>query len=246
MKPIITFIFLFIACYAMSQENKQLDLLNSKKKRIESEIAIKQDSLKTVNLRIEHLMKETAIKSLSTQPKGLVYKTVVQNDGKIRKESNPNADIITLVNKGDTVYLTDFSEDYWVVNKGPYFGYINELYIKSDEGLENFKKTVQVREEIAKQRAEEDKMKKELAEYKKAQDQRRVSLVQRFGKETGEKLLAGRYWIGMTEDMAIESLGQPETINSTVGSWKRNEQWVYSRMYLYFDDGVMTSYQTSL
>ncbi len=49
----------------------------------------------------------------------------------------------------------------------------------------------------------------------------------------------------MTTEMARASLGNPENINKSVGVWGVNEQWVYSRLYLYFEDGIMTSYQTS-
>lgn len=48
--------------------------------------------------------------------------------------------------------------------------------------------------------------------------------------------------MGMSSDMAIESLGIPETINRSVGSWGVNEQWVYPSLYLYFENGVVTSY----
>jgi hypothetical protein len=47
----------------------------------------------------------------------------------------------------------------------------------------------------------------------------------------------------MTREQALESRGYPDTINETVGSWGRNEQWVYENLYLYFENGVMKSYQ---
>ena len=43
--------------------------------------------------------------------------------------------------------------------------------------------------------------------------------------------------------MALISLGKPDDINRTVGSWGVNEQWVYGRNYYYFENGKLTSYQ---
>lgn len=62
---------------------------------------------------------------------------------------------------------------------------------------------------------------------------------------TAKRIINGGYWIGMTEDMAWESLGSPDDINTSEGSWGIHEQWVYSErdLYLYFEDGILTSIQ---
>jgi len=49
--------------------------------------------------------------------------------------------------------------------------------------------------------------------------------------------------IGMTPDQARAAWGRPEDINRDVGPWGVHEQWVYGYCYLYFENGVMTSYQ---
>lgn len=52
--------------------------------------------------------------------------------------------------------------------------------------------------------------------------------------------------IGMTRQEAIASCwGKPYRVNETVNAYGRHEQWVYSGGYLYFDDGRLTSIQTS-
>jgi len=245
MKSFITILSLLIASNAMPQDNNQLNTLINKKKKLESEIVNKQDSLRLLNLKIDQLTNQIALQSIKNQPQGMVYKTVIINSGKIRKENNPNSDVVEMVTIGDTVYLTDFIDNYWIVNRGKYFGYISELYLKVDDGLENFKKTVLTRREILAEKAAKNKKEQEYLEYKKARETRANNLVKKYGKETGEKLAAGYYWIGMTKQMALDSLGNPENINSSVGSWGVSEQWVYDNMYLYFDNGILTSYQTS-
>ncbi|RLQ92109.1 hypothetical protein [Planomicrobium sp. Y74] len=51
--------------------------------------------------------------------------------------------------------------------------------------------------------------------------------------------------IGMTaEEVEKSSLGKPESINRTVTAYSVREQWVYENgMYLYFEDGILTSFQ---
>ncbi|PKG41466.1 hypothetical protein, partial [Psychroflexus sp. MES1-P1E] len=68
-------------------------------------------------------------------------------------------------------------------------------------------------------------------------------LLEKYGKETYNKLKKGLYWKGMTKKMALISLGSPNDINKTVGSWGVHEQWVYKNLYLYFESNKLTSYQ---
>ena len=61
-------------------------------------------------------------------------------------------------------------------------------------------------------------------------------------------LLNGKICVGMTKEQVLVSWGRrPSDINKTVGSWGVNEQWVYGGIhfghYLYFDDGILTSWQ---
>lgn len=49
--------------------------------------------------------------------------------------------------------------------------------------------------------------------------------------------------LGMTIDEAKLSWGAPNDINRTVGAWGVHEQWVYGRTYLYFKNGILTSFQ---
>lgn len=54
------------------------------------------------------------------------------------------------------------------------------------------------------------------------------------------------FFIGMTKEQLIESMGQPDDINITAGSWGTHEQWIYGDYdgtYIYLENGVVTSYQ---
>jgi hypothetical protein len=50
--------------------------------------------------------------------------------------------------------------------------------------------------------------------------------------------------LGMDEEQVRLSLGEPEAINESVGSYGRQDQWVYgSSQSLYFKNGILDSWQ---
>jgi hypothetical protein len=240
-------ILLFTTPIITAQEigKNQIENLNKAKQRLESVIKVKQDSLILINQQIDRFTQENLFSKLKARSGGMVFKATIKMSGKIRKDSNPNAVVLTLVNENDTVLLTDFIDDYWIVNKGPYFGYINEMFINKTPDLKTFKDAIYERTGRMALKMEEEKAEREKAALEKRTQERMDRLIKKYGKENGERISYGEYWIGMSPEMATESLGNPETINHSVGSWGVNEQWVYPSLYLYFDNGVLTSYQSS-
>lgn len=77
------------------------------------------------------------------------------------------------------------------------------------------------------------------------QDARRQMLIKKYGKENGETVARGSVSLGMSKEMVLDARGKPNRINETTGSWGTNEQWVYSKSYLYFENGKLTSIQQS-
>ena len=82
-----------------------------------------------------------------------------------------------------------------------------------------------------------------VKEEKKAKADYKTGLIKKYGATNAQRILENKFWIGMTDKMAKESLGNPDDINRTVGSWGVNEQWIYGNTYLYFENGILTSYQ---
>ena len=61
-------------------------------------------------------------------------------------------------------------------------------------------------------------------------------------------IILGKPDIGMTKEMVRASMGDPLDVNRTVSEGLVSEQWVYgslisNRRYVYFENGVVTSYQ---
>jgi hypothetical protein len=58
-----------------------------------------------------------------------------------------------------------------------------------------------------------------------------------------QAVLKRQVQIGM--EQARMAWGRPEKINRRVGSWGTHEQWVYGSTYLYFENGILRSFQDS-
>jgi hypothetical protein len=93
---------------------------------------------------------------------------------------------------------------------------------------------------------EEGKAYFESLRVKAQQDinKRRPVYVKKYGPVNGEKVAKGLIWIGMTEQMLIDSWGQPEDINASVTRYGSRKQYVYgSGQYVYVENGIIDSWQ---
>lgn len=85
----------------------------------------------------------------------------------------------------------------------------------------------------------------------RTQDSQRGKLIEREALRAGfERLdigvaLAREPRLGMSQCAALAGFGMPNANNESVGAWGRDEQWVYRdrRIYLYFRNGKLTSFQ---
>jgi hypothetical protein len=62
-------------------------------------------------------------------------------------------------------------------------------------------------------------------------------------KNTWNRIKNEEISIGMNKDMVLMSWGYPDEINRDVGKWGVHEQWIYGDNYLYFENGILTSWQ---
>ena len=245
-------LFLNTIIFGQETNKRKIDKLKKEVVQVENEIQIKKDSLKILKGKIKQLENQEYFSNFKQKDGSLSMIAVLRIDGKLRKSNSIFSEILTTFSKNDTVKLTDYQDGYWVINKGQYFGYMSEMYINETENVKKFKSELQKQNEglLVKKKAEESNKLKIAHERKIAlmiqkKKEYRQEIINKYGKKTGQKLLDGYYWIGMTDDMALISLGHPESINKTVGTWGVHEQWVYKSIYLYFENGKLTSYQNS-
>lgn len=70
-----------------------------------------------------------------------------------------------------------------------------------------------------------------------------IALSKQYGEVNAKKILNYQIWIGMTPREATQSIGRPNEVNSSTGSYGTHEQWVYDKKNLYFENGKLTSWQ---
>ena len=130
----------------------------------------------------------------------------------------------------------------------------HEINVFNKQRIDFSNQKIEGAKELERKKTEQEALKKqtamdaELQRKRKAlnaeqQKKRKIDIFNRYGQVVGQKILDGKIWIGMTKEMAEESWGVPSDINRTVNQYKVHEQWVYSSRYLYFDDGILTSWQ---
>ena len=64
-----------------------------------------------------------------------------------------------------------------------------------------------------------------------------------WSKKFTDTIRKGKIMIGMTKEMVRLSWGPPKKINRTVTANTVSEQWIYGERYLYFRNGILTSWQ---
>lgn len=236
MKKLLLPFFLFISIsFEILAQNNEVTVLINKQKEISNHIKILTDSIKTIELKINEIRSKEIKKIVADS----TLKAIVKSGAKIKNIASPLGESIIRLNEGKEVVIMDYENGYFSVCAESVCGYMNDFWINKDDKIEEYI-NVKEKEEIELRRLErEQKLKNQKDEYAKLE----MNYIKKYGKETYNKLKQGDYWIGMNKKMAIISLGRPNDINRTVGSWGVHEQWVYDNLYLYFENGKLTSYQ---
>ncbi|HUW07221.1 MAG TPA: hypothetical protein VMW01_13265 [Williamwhitmania sp.] len=217
--------------YIINQKNEEIRLLVEKKNAL--------SSLKN-KILIDNQVGETYVCILGT----CIYETPKQNKMLARLKGG---DKVKLLETQDNLYKvffngitgwtlkTGFESDFEIQKKDAAAKQI--LIIKDKVEQEKILRGKQIEEERI---ANEKKIKQE---NRIAQTKRKNDLIIKYGQDIGLKIFDGLVWIGMTKSMLIDSRGRPKDINRTVGSWGVHEQWIYTGIYIYLENDIVTSWQ---
>lgn len=254
---LVLYVIIPLSCYAQPGSNERfsgipaLEQLKNKAESLKHIINEKSDSLALIQSLIEKANHKSIISKYTKEGDVTPLLASIRRPGIIRKNTE-TMEIADSVKKSDTIRILDYKYPFWIVVKGDVVGYLDESYINSNLETQTFKSAISKRnysamvnaelEEIAGKR----KMKEQEAKSEAiAKAEREREVIGRYGQIVGKKLLNGYYWIGMSAEMATISLGRPRTVNKDVGVWGAHEQWVYHDLNLYFEKGVVVSYQNS-
>ena len=165
---------------------------------------------------------------------------IALKDGSLKKTPSVGGEEILTLDKESEILVTDYMNGFYKVCVNSVCGYMNELWIKKNYEV-NKLRDLKI---IEKEKLLNIKEQKRISQEKKYNQEQENKNIKKYGKTLYEKLKKGYYWIGMTDNMALISLGHPNDINKSVGSWGTHEQWVYDDgFYCYFENGILKSYQ---
>ncbi|MFZ0471566.1 MAG: hypothetical protein WAL94_03025 [Bacteroidales bacterium] len=134
--------------------------------------------------------------------------------------------VIQLIPEGSTVEVIKTDSLYSQVRFGEVTG-----YVKSD-GLGPDQPVVAVAPVAQPQVAEQQ-------QYEVQPEERYAALVAKYGNDIGKRLYQNKVWKGVTSEMAVDSWGRPKQINRMYVDQSVDEEWIYSKKWLYFRDGIL-------
>jgi len=187
---------------------------------------------------------------LAGNPAALLYSNVLGKGGKK----------IYLVGGDDKIIIREFYNydsssivgDFHITNLGSLGGFYVKIISSGDDsvlygfiyiddflGLKLTKDSPEQKEEQQKQKEEQQI----LVDAKRLKE-RLKELQVKYGTKFGKLIFENQIVLNMNKEMVRESWGSPERINKTVNRYGAHEQWVYTNYYLYFDDGILTTWQS--
>jgi len=192
------------------------------------QVKVKADS--QIKLLVENLSRIEAEENEETYAKSpnLTYPAVMKLKTNVKEANNPFSATVMVLEPGTKVNVKYHENGtYLLAEYQGKHGYIVSASL----------------EEVP---IEIQKIKKgrESAKKAKLSSEEKKDLIEKWGDVVARKVSAGQIWIGMTDQMARASIGSPKSINKSTYSFGVREQWIYPKSkYLYFEDGVLKSWQ---
>ncbi|UCH66495.1 MAG: hypothetical protein JSW63_05035 [Ignavibacterium sp.] len=78
---------------------------------------------------------------------------------------------------------------------------------------------------------------------KELDNAQRELYILKYGEEIGNKIAYKQIWKGMTDEMVMESWGEPDRVDQNVESWGTFTQWYYGDVTFFFKDGKLTDWE---
>lgn len=213
-------------------------MLNSQDLNSKAQIATTIDSLENIrndiDLRLKDLKQRLSVfeqaemhARFATSPDKF-YTATLKMEANFRQEPNPFSTILATIPKGTAIGIRyDPDSDFLIGEYKGQIGYLNALYFES------------IPEEISSLITKRNRRKVASRDSDKI-----GALTNKWGGANAIRIFVKEVWIGMTAEMALESWGRPKDISRTTNSFGVHEQWVYpDNKYLYFTDGILTSWQ---
>jgi hypothetical protein len=142
----------------------------------------------------------------------------------MRAEPRINSEVIYELNQFQRVQLFDYYEyPYMKISVDTLIGYVSTACLDESDAV---------------------------LELKYRDNQRQLRFIRKYGERDGNRIYNSEVWVGMTEEMLIDSWGRPNNKNVTETVFGKSEQWVYRRGsfnsdYVYVENGKVTAIHTN-
>lgn len=136
MKQIIFFLSFLLSTFIFSQENEQIEGLEHQKHQLKLKIKIFQDSLEQINIRIAEIESEEFLKKINDS----TLTAIAKKGAKLIKSQHPLSEILIVLETDSEVVLLDYDNSYgfFKVCSNTFCGFMNEIWIKSNEKTSYF------------------------------------------------------------------------------------------------------------
>ena len=224
---IYTLIYFFLTNLLHGQSLKELNIKSDSLNFLLSKVDLQINELDNRKIEIRQQITELNQKKskleLENEYAVGIPVTVNSIGGTLRDKPTILGDEIIKIAPNDTVLVFNWYEKpYFKASYKEKVGYVSYSSLNNNAKIESI-------------------INKDLAE----KNPKLARLTKEYGANNAERIIKGEYWIGMTAEIAKESLGNPDDINRSTGSWGVHEQWIYSKkdLYLYFENSKLTSIQ---
>ena len=208
--------------------NTRVNILNFEVEEINNEIRALQQKRDSLNSKLTGLNRLIAqVRYEDEISEGIPTKIRLVR-GRLMSEPSVASEELVRIDRGGEVLIFDFYvPPFFRAQYEDYVGYISVAALETNDFIE---RKLSELEEVKLEELEDS-------------NPRKARLIRKYGQRNGERLYKKDLWLGMTDEMARDALGRPNDINRTTTSWGVREQWVYTNQYLYFDDGILSSWQ---
>jgi len=161
-------------------------------------------------------------------------KATIKGSPRLFGDKDDLTSVIMIIPEGSTVEVVRPDSVYTLVRYDGTEGYVKSDKLGAPPEVVNIE-PAPVAQPVA---AAESQQQAGAQEYTASADRYEI-LVTKYGPDIGNRLYQHKVWKGVSTDMALDSWGKPIQINRMYVDQSVDEEWIYSKKYLYFRDGIL-------
>ncbi len=245
--PALIFGLIITAHLASGQELRDADLKHweLKKKQLTNLKEAYQDSLN----RIDDAIKEITSRQIREGTRKVLAK--IRSRARVYKDSE-SQEVIGYFEPNTYVMLISYEDFRYLAEFGGLLGYVKDVDIQKDKEVKHFTEIMEAKEKTLKSAMTDayvagwkgDKAERDIQSQKQRESLIKEKFGSRYGTEVISKIINREIWVGMSDEMAVYSLGKPIKIITTINRQGSKEDWQFEAMTLSFQNGLLKEFKT--